>query len=82
MKEDVNYRAERETLLDKIEVAFAKHHLSIRAFRTLYIPLFGESSELTNSDLAKIIRIVLSIHGSFSYHNTFLSVIHQINYLS
>lgn len=35
MKEDSDYRAKRENLLDKIEAIFAKRHPSVQAFQAL-----------------------------------------------
>ncbi|GFH61813.1 predicted protein [Chaetoceros tenuissimus] len=53
-KEDSDYRAARENLLDKLEVIFAKRHPSIPAFRTLFTHTYHSLASLP-SELAKII---------------------------
>ncbi|GFH56253.1 hypothetical protein CTEN210_12729 [Chaetoceros tenuissimus] len=51
LKEDSDYRAARENLLDKLEVIFAKRHPSIQAFRTLFTHTYHSLASLPNSGI-------------------------------
>ncbi|GFH62177.1 predicted protein [Chaetoceros tenuissimus] len=51
MKEDSDYQADREKLLNKIKVIFNKRHPSIQAFRTLFTNTYHSLASLPNSGI-------------------------------
>jgi hypothetical protein len=51
LKEDLDYRTDRENLLDKVEAVFAKHHPSNPAFRTLFTHTYHSLASLPNSGI-------------------------------